>query len=85
MVTHMKTTVEISDTLFEEAKRAAAKDGVTLRELIESGLRHALKVRKRPGTFALRKASYRGNGLQPALRGASWDRVRELAYEGRGS
>ena len=85
MVSNMKTTVDITDTLLEEAKRAAAGDGITLRELIEAGLRQALKSRQRSGAFKLRKASFRGKGLQPAMQGASWERLRELAYEGRGS
>ena len=85
MVSNMKTTVDISDALLEEAKRAAASDGITLRELIEAGLRLSLKSRGRSGAFKLRKASFRGKGLQPALRGAPWERLRELAYEGRGT
>ena len=84
-VSNMKTTVDIADALLEEAKRVAAGDGITLRELIEAGLRQALKSRRRAGAFKLRKASFRGKGLQPTLRGAPWERLRELAYEGRGS
>ena len=85
MVTHMKTTVDISDSLFEAAKQAAASEGISVRELIETGLRLALKDRKRPKSFKLRKASFRGKGLQVPLKGASWDRIREMAYEGRGT
>lgn len=85
MVTHMKTTVEISDALLEAAKQIAATEGTTLRELIEAGLRQALADRKKQGKFKLRKASFRGKGLQAPLKGASWDRLREMAYEGRGT
>jgi hypothetical protein len=35
----VKTTVEISDSLFREAKEYAAKQGITLREVFERGLR----------------------------------------------
>lgn len=35
----MKTTVELSDLLFDQAKAAARAQGVTLKALIESGLR----------------------------------------------
>ena len=38
MVTHMKTTVDIADSLFEAARRAAARERTTLRALIEEGL-----------------------------------------------
>ena len=85
MVTHMKTTVEISDSLLEEAKRLASREGITLRALIEAGLRQTLKERGSSRQFKLRKASFRGKGLQPGVQGASWDRLREIAYEGRGT
>ena len=38
----MKTTVEIDDDLLRAAKRAAIDEGVTLRQLIEDGLRNRL-------------------------------------------
>lgn len=81
---HMKTTVEISDALLVEAKKIAAREGMTVRTLIEQGLRHALAGRAKRGHFKLRKASFKGHGLSVGARGASWQRLRELAYEGRG-
>jgi hypothetical protein len=84
MVTHMKTTVEIADTLCEEAKRVAASEGSTLRELIESGLRRELRERQSRPPFELRDASFRGRGLQPEFRDGDWSRIREAVYEGRG-
>jgi hypothetical protein len=81
----MKTTVEIPDALLEEARKAAAREGTTLRVLIEQGLRAVLaERRRRGGAFRLRKASFRGTGLQPGVAGASWERIREMAYEARG-
>jgi hypothetical protein len=38
----MKTTIELSNNLFVEAKRRAAEQGCTLRSLIERGLRREL-------------------------------------------
>jgi hypothetical protein len=84
MVTHMKTTIEIADPLLAEAKSVAKESGVTLRALVEEGLRRTLKDR-RPGQFRLRRATFKGSGLQPAVREGSWERVRELIYEGRGA
>lgn len=81
----MKTTVEISDSLLREARKTAARQGVTLRALIERGL-HRIVAETRPGApFKLRRASFKGKGLQPGLRDASWEHIRDLAYEGRGS
>lgn len=81
----MKTTVEVPDALLEEARKIAARDGTTLRVLIEQGLRKVVaERRRRAGGFRLRKASFKGDGLQPGIAGASWERLREMAYEARG-
>ena len=45
MVSHMKTTLNISDAVMRELKREAAKTGRTMSELVESALR-ALLSRK---------------------------------------
>jgi hypothetical protein len=82
--THMKTTVEIPDAILEEARKVAARQRTTLRVLIVEGLRRVVAERKHPGTFRLRKASFRGQGLQPDVRDASWERLREMAYQDRG-
>ena len=84
MATHMKTTIEISDPLLAEAKKVAAAEKITLRSLIESGLREVLSRRKHAKAFALRDASVKGKGLQPEFRGADWARVRDEAYKERG-
>ncbi len=81
----MKITVEIPDSLLEEARRVAAREGRPVRALVEEGLRRVLAERKRRGEFRLRKASFKGEGLQPHAAGASWERIRDLAYEGHGA
>jgi len=83
MVTHMKTTIEIADALGEAARKTAEREGTTLRALVEEGLRRVLDDRLRTRRFRLREASYKGRGLNPALADAGWERIRELAYEGR--
>jgi stalled ribosome alternative rescue factor ArfA len=85
MASHMKTTIQIPDSLFQEARRVAERENTTLKALVEQGLRRSLAERKRRGGFHLRKATFKGKGLQRALAGASWERVRELSYEGRGA
>ena len=80
MVTHMKTTIDIADSLLEAAKRAAARDGLTLRTLVEQGLRLVLQARKAGEPFRLRKASFRGRGLQPEAQRLEWEAIREMAY-----
>jgi Arc/MetJ family transcription regulator len=80
----MKTTIDIAEVLLDQAKQAAATDGITLRELVEDALRRVLADRERRGTFHLRQAAFGGRGLQPGVADGSWERIRELAYEGRG-
>lgn len=81
----MKTTVEIPDAVLEEARRLAIQERTTVRALIIDGLRRVLAERKRKGRFQLRKASFKGTGLNPELSGASWERIRDTIYEGRGA
>jgi Arc/MetJ family transcription regulator len=81
----MKTTIEIADSLLAEVRKVANREGTTLRALVEAGLRETLKAR-RTGTvpFKLRLVTFRGDGLQPQAGEGSWERIRELIYEGRG-
>lgn len=85
MVTHMKTTIEISDAVLSEAKEAARREGRTLRSLVEEGLRLALERHEGGGQFRLRNASVGGRGVRAGVEGASWEEILEMAYEGRGS
>ena len=84
MVAHMKTTVEIAEPLLREAKEVAAREGTTLRELIEAGLRRAVEERRAQSAFRLRPATFKGRGLQPHVPEGDWAALRELAYEDRG-
>lgn len=81
----MKTTVNISDSLLEEARKVAARDKTTVRDLIERGLRKILAERKSSRDFRLRNASFKGKGLQPGVVEGDWERIRDLIYERRGS
>ena len=80
----MKTSVEISDSLLREVRKLASTEGTTVRALIEEGLRGVVASRSRRKGFRLRKATFKGNGLQPGV-GDSWEQIRGLAYEERGT
>ncbi len=85
MVLCMKTTIEISDPLLKEAKKLLHEENTTLRALVEEGLRDAIEKRKaKKRRFRLRKASFKGKGLQPDFQGASWETIRSAAYKGHG-
>ena len=80
----MKTTVEIATPVLKAAKRLAAQEGTTLRELVEQGLRRVLEEHEHHAEFVLRDSSFAGSGLQPEFRGAAWDEIRDAAYRERG-
>ncbi len=80
----MKTTVDIADGLFEEARKIARRDNTTLKALIEEGLRRVVEEKKRQRTFRLKKATFKGRGLSPEFRDASWEEIRRQIYQGRG-
>ncbi len=78
---HMKTTIELSDALFLQAKRQAAKNGTTLRALIEQGLTQALKDSARSPAHQPRDGRVKGKGLTREARSAGWSAVRDVANE----
>lgn len=81
----MKTTVEIADTLLHEARKVAAREGVTLRVLIERGLHHVIRETGSSAPFKLRRASFKGRGRQAEFSDASWEQVRDAVYRDRGA
>ncbi len=52
MVFHMKTTLQIDDTVMAMLKREAARQGQTMSELVETALRNLLMARKKPAELA---------------------------------
>lgn len=85
MGAHMKTTIEIPDPLLAQAKRLARREGVTLRTLVEEGLRQVIDTRASRRGFSLRKASVGGRGVQPGVVEGRWEPLRDRIYEGRGA
>lgn len=78
----MKTTVEIGDALFSEAKKYASARGLTFRQVVETSLRRTLENDSAPKKpFRLRKATFKGKG---PVAGEDWETFRKLIYEGRG-
>lgn len=78
----VRTTIDLNDELLRQAKRRAADEGVTLREVLERALRSHLA--QRPGgkkKYRLRWRTERG-ALQPGVRLDDRDQLLEL-MEGR--
>ncbi len=81
----MKITIEISDELARAAKTYAARHNMTLRSLVERGLREVMGLDRQQAGFQLKDARVSGKGLQTEFRDADWSRIREAVYKGRGS
>lgn len=79
MVCHMKTTLNIDDTVMAQLKREAARQGRTMSELVETALRMSFrKRREKAGLPAL--PSFRSGGA--AVDVADRDALHEV-MEGR--
>ena len=64
-----------------EAKETARRQGRTLRDLIEVGLRTVLKGCRSAAGYELPDRSVGGNGLQGGLTYDEWGKVLEIANE----
>lgn len=82
---HMKTTVDIASNILGPSRELARRDQTTLRELIHEGLELVLERHQTRAKVAVKPVTFRGRGLAPQFRRAHWARVRDAAYEGRGS
>jgi hypothetical protein len=81
----MKTTLEIHDPLLNQVRKIAARDGETLRSLVEQGLRKVVAERTaKAKPFQLRDGSVGTPGAPFAYGELSWEEKRALMYEGRG-
>lgn len=81
----MKTTLDISDPLLDQVRKIAARDGDTLRSLVEQGLRKVVAERSaRAKPFKLKDGSVGTPGVGSGYEKLSWEEMRALMYEGRG-
>lgn len=81
----MKTTVEISEELFARSREVAQREGTTLRNLIEEGLRAALARREQKAQYRWPDLSVPGEGLASGIEEGSWEPLRDRIYAGRGA
>jgi predicted transcriptional regulator len=66
----VKTTIDLPDDLARKAKAYAARKYITLRAVIEQGIRQILRNDRSVSKFKLRDASVGGNGLRDEFRAA---------------
>ena len=81
----MKTTIEIADDLFKRAQRVARKEKTTFRSLTEQGLRLVLAGKQAKPKQLPPLVTVRGSGISNEFKSASWDKIRDEIYQGRGA
>jgi hypothetical protein len=77
----MKTTLDLPDSLFLEAKACARSRGVPFRQIVEEGLRAIIQSKASAGAFRMRDGSF-GDVSRRSPR--EWTEIRQAIYEGRG-
>jgi hypothetical protein len=77
----MKTTIEMPDALFMQARQYANKNNMTMKALIEQALRKIMVKKTAEKPFKLADGSFRGNGLTPEFQNATWEQIRDTIYE----
>lgn len=76
----MKTTLDINDSLFEQAKQVSQHEGVTLRALVEQGLRLALKQRNSGQRKRVKLPVFQGEiGLGDDFKNVGWAAIKDEA------
>ncbi|HEY8695805.1 MAG TPA: DUF2191 domain-containing protein [Chloroflexota bacterium] len=80
MVSHIKTTIDIADRLLESAKQRARTDNMTLKQLVEEGLRRVLAEERPKKPFKLRSVPPLKGTLQPGIREGDWETIRDIIY-----
>jgi hypothetical protein len=75
----MKTTVHIADSVLKEAKLIAAREGTTLKALVEEGLQRVIDERQSQTTgFRMRDVRY-GSGVgAPGVNPNDWMSIKHL-------
>ena len=79
----MKITVELPGAFLRSVKKYTAAHWMTMREVIETGLRHVLASGHAASEpFRLKRCTFKGRGLAQE---ESWADLRAKMYEGRGA
>lgn len=81
MPRHMRTTLELPDSLFRKAQKLARERGVPFRALVAEALHILLKAEKPTKRYRLPDTTFGGDGLVEGLSDLQWERIGHLVYE----
>ena len=85
MLRNMRTTLELPDPLFRQAKKLARERRIPFRALVAEALRRIIAEQPPRRSFQLDDRSTGRGGLVEGLTWTDWERIRDLAYEGHGA
>ena len=84
----MKTSIEIAESLFKQAKRLSHLRNTSVRALVEEGLRLVLQQEERRKPVSQPKLlTFGGDGFTDEFKakGLSWETLRDEIYRGHGA
>lgn len=85
MLTHMRTTIDIPDSVAERLRAIVTEEKTTLRDIVVEGLRRELQRRSQKTTFRLRDGRFDGPvGFAPGFEAASLTAAIHEDWEERG-
>lgn len=84
MLEHMRTTLDLPDPLFRQAKKLARERKIPFRALVAEALRRVITEGAPRRSFKLVDRSYGNGGLVEGLSWTDWERIRDMVYEGHG-
>lgn len=80
----MKTSIDISDHLLQQARQLSRERGTTLRSLVEEGLRQVLAQQQEARTDELPPLVVYGRA-DDGTDAWTWECIRDEIYRGRGT
>ena len=80
MLSHMRTTLDLPDPLFHQAKKLAKRRKIPFRALVAEALRKLVREDEPASAFKLKDLSLGKGGLVDGVSWSNWEQVRDLAY-----
>jgi hypothetical protein len=81
----VKVTIEIHDHLLERIQQLAREENTTVSALVDRGLRLVLEEKEGKSAKWKWNPVTCGGGLTGEFKNASWEKIRDEIYKGRGS
>ena len=67
MIKHMRTTINMKDSIYKSIKEEAARKGTTITRIIEDRLEYAAMNKPKSQTPKVKLKSFSGDGLYPNI------------------